>query len=96
MAPTGRSGHRRALLSPRLLATDAPPIPAARAWAARYDGRAGAPLDLTQAVPGYPPPPELLARLGACASRADLAGYGPIDGEPVLRAALAADYTNSH
>jgi aspartate/methionine/tyrosine aminotransferase len=79
------------ILSPRLRATAAPPIPAARAWAARYDGRAGPALDLTQAVPGYPPPPELLARLGAAAGSAAFAGYGPIAGDDALREALAAD-----
>lgn len=78
-------------LSPRIRATQDPPIPSVRAWAARYDGRAGPVLDLTQAVPGYPPHPELLAKLaGAAGSRAS-ASYGPIDGEPALRGALAAD-----
>ena len=52
-------------LSPRIRATGAPPIPAVRGWAARYQGGAGPVLDLTQAVPGYPPHPELLARLAA-------------------------------
>jgi hypothetical protein len=55
------------IISPRVLATGAPPIPAARAWAAAYDGRAGAEIDLTQAVPGYPPHPEMLERLAAAA-----------------------------
>lgn len=77
--------------SRRIRATDAPPIPAARAWAARYDGRAGPALDLTQAVPGYPPPPELLAKLAEAAGNAATAGYGPIAGDPALRAALSAD-----
>ena len=78
-------------LSSRIRATDAPPIPAARAWAARYDGRAGPALDLTQAVPGYPPPPELLAKLAEAAGSAGCAGYGSIAGEPALREAVAAD-----
>lgn len=78
-------------LSSRIRATDAPPIPAARAWAARYDGRAGPALDLTQAVPGYPPPPELLAKLAGAAGSAEAAGYGPIAGDPALREALAAE-----
>jgi len=78
-------------LSPRIRATEAPPIPAARAWAARYDGRAGPALDLTQAVPGYPPPPELLARLAEAAGSPACAGYGPIAGDAALREALAAD-----
>ena len=78
-------------LSPRLRATAAPAIPAARAWAAAYDGSAGPALDLTQAVPGYPPHPDLLARLAAEAGDRATAGYGAIEGEEVLRAALAAD-----
>ncbi|MCC7047004.1 MAG: aminotransferase [Alphaproteobacteria bacterium] len=79
------------ILSPRIRATESPPIPAARAWAARYDGRAGAPLDLTQAVPGYPPPDALLAKLAKAAGSAACAGYGPIAGDAALREALAAD-----
>jgi aspartate/methionine/tyrosine aminotransferase len=78
-------------LSPRIAATETPPIPAARAWAARYRGEAGPALDLTQAVPGYPPPPELLDRLAAAAGDPALAGYGPIAGDPALREALAAE-----
>jgi aspartate/methionine/tyrosine aminotransferase len=78
-------------LSPRILATQAPPIPSVRAWAARYDGRAGPVLDLTQAVPGYPPDPGLLAQLAEAAGSRAAAGYGPIDGDPTLRAALAQD-----
>jgi aspartate/methionine/tyrosine aminotransferase len=79
------------ILSPRIRQTEPPPIPAARAWAARYDGRAGAPLDLTQAVPGYPPPDILLAKLAAAAGSVACAGYGPIAGDSALREALAAD-----
>lgn len=78
-------------LSPLIRATGAPPIPAARAWAARYDGSAGPAIDLTQAVPGYPPHPELLSKLAEAAASRAAAGYGPIDGDPALREALAAD-----
>jgi aspartate/methionine/tyrosine aminotransferase len=76
---------------PSILATAAPAIPAARAWAAAYRGAAGPAIDLTQAVPGYPPHPDLLVRLGEEAARTANAGYGPIEGEAALRAALAAD-----
>lgn len=78
-------------LSPRIRATQTPPIPSVRAWAARYAGGAGPVLDLTQAVPGYPPHPDLLAKLAEAAGSRAAAGYGPIDGEPALRAALAGD-----
>jgi len=83
-------------LSPRIRATDPPPIPAARAWAARYAGQAGPALDLTQAVPGYPPPPALLAKLAEAAGSAACAGYGPIAGDAALREALAADMTGCY
>ena len=78
-------------LSPRIRATETPPIPAARAWAARYAGQAGPALDLTQAVPGYAPPPDLLGRFAEAAGSAACAGYGPIAGDAALREALAAD-----
>ena len=41
-------------LSPRIRATEAPPIPAARAWAARYDWSQVAPqlLDVYRRVAG--------------------------------------------
>ncbi len=78
-------------ISPRIRDTQDPPIPAVRAWAARYGGAAGPLLDLTQAVPGYPPHPDLLAMLGQSAGSRATASYGPIDGEPALRSALAAD-----
>lgn len=79
-----------------ILATDAPPIPAARAWADRYDGRAGEAIDLTQAVPGYPPHPGLLERLASAAASRAAAGYGPILGDTALREALAADIAGSY
>lgn len=72
----------------RVRSVAAPRIPAARAWAARYDGRAGPPIDVTQAVPGYPAHPELVARLGVAAA---VTGYGDIAGDMGLRRALAGD-----
>ena len=83
-------------LSPRIGATSEPPIPSVRAWAARYDGRAGRAIDLTQAVPGYPPHKDLLARLAECAGSTATSSYGPIDGEPALRAALAEDMSRAY
>jgi aspartate/methionine/tyrosine aminotransferase len=78
-------------LSPRIRATAAPAIPTARGWAARYAGQAGPLLDLTQAVPGYPPHPDLLAKLAEQAGSRATAGYGAIDGDLPLREALAED-----
>ncbi|MGE7370581.1 aminotransferase [Neorhizobium sp. NPDC001467] len=68
-----------------------PPIPAVQAALKSYDGGAGPVIDLSQAVPGYAPHADLVRWLGETAGRADLYGYGPIEGEDVLRTALASD-----
>jgi len=67
----------------------APPIPSVFAWAKSYDGVAGPMIDLSQAVPGYPAHPEMLRLLGDFAGSTAYTGYGPIEGEPVLRGAYA-------
>lgn len=59
----------------------APPIPSVFAWADAYDGRNGPMLDFSQAVPGYPPHPEMLRLLGEYAASRAYTGYGPIEGE---------------
>ena len=80
-------------LNPLVTALDAPPIPQAQDWKARYDGRLGPMIDLSQAVPGTPPPARLLEALGRAAGAADAARYGPILGDAALRAAHAAEAT---
>lgn len=79
------------VVSPCLPRTGVPPIPEVRTWAAAYAGQAGELIDLTQAVPGYPPHPELLTRLSAAAATQEAAAYGAIEGDAPLRAALAAE-----
>lgn len=71
-------------LNPLLVATAAPPIPEVKASAAGYHG-AAALIDLSQAVPGYPPPPEFLARLAEAAGSVEAAAYGDIVGDFALR-----------
>ena len=78
-------------LNPQLLDTGTPPIPEIQACGARYDGARGPLLNLCQAVPAYPPPPEMLARLAEAAGSPDAARYGPIAGDPALREAYAAE-----
>ena len=78
-------------MNPLVAAVDAPPIPVVQAWGRAYGGARGPLIDLCQAVPGYPPHPELLARLGAAASDPACAQYGPIAGDPALREAHAAN-----
>jgi len=81
----------RAALNPDLLDTGTPPIPQAQGWARAYDGGRGPLIDLSQAVPGSPPPPELLQRLGEAGSAADNTRYGAITGDIALREAYAAE-----
>jgi aspartate/methionine/tyrosine aminotransferase len=70
--------------------TAAPPIPEAKRWTASYSGGLGPLIDLSQAVPGYPPPEELLSRHAAAAASGDAAAYGDILGDRDLRTAYAA------
>lgn len=78
-------------LNPRLLAVDSPPIPEAQGWRRDYDGRHGPMIDLSQAVPGEPPPAEMLARLAEAAGSAEATRYGPILGDIALREAYLAE-----
>ncbi|OYU49186.1 MAG: aspartate/tyrosine/aromatic aminotransferase [Rhizobiales bacterium PAR1] len=78
-------------LNPRVLAVDSPPIPEAQGWKAAYDGRHGPMIDLSQAVPGTPPPQEMLARLAEAAGQGDATRYGPILGDGLLREAYSAE-----
>ncbi|AKH99848.1 aspartate/tyrosine/aromatic aminotransferase [Hoeflea sp. IMCC20628] len=78
-----------ARFNPLVKTLAAPPIPEVQAWKHDYDGRLGPLIDLSQAVPGYPPHPDMLRWLGESASSPSMAGYGEIEGEPELRAAYA-------
>ncbi|WP_046119682.1 aminotransferase [Ensifer aridi] len=66
-----------------------PPVPSVLAWAKAYDGAKGPLIDLSQAVPGYPPHPDMLKWLGEAAASTEYTGYGAIEGEPELRTAYA-------
>jgi len=78
-------------LNPDLVDTGTPPIPQAQGWARAYDGRSGPLIDLSQAVPGSPPPAALLQRLSEAAASADSTRYGAITGDAALREAYAAE-----
>lgn len=82
------------IINPLIDKLSAPPIPAVQAWARQYDGAHGPLVDLSQAVPGYPPHPYMLRFLGEAASSVAYAGYGPIEGETVLREAYARHVGN--
>src|SRR4051812_8162613 len=96
--PRDRQGRlpRMPDLNPLVLGVEPPPIPEAHAWAARYDGSLGPALDLCQAVPGYPPHPDLLAHLAEAAGERLNAKYGLINGDLALREAYAADLSATY
>jgi aspartate/methionine/tyrosine aminotransferase len=83
-------------LNPDLLDTGTPPIPAARAWLAAYDGRHGPAIDLSQGAPGCAPPASLLAAAAEAGRSPEAARYGAIQGETSLRTALAADIAETY
>ena len=66
-----------------------PPVPSVFAWGRAYDGARGPLIDLSQAVPGYPPHPDMLALLKETSGSTAYCGYGPIEGEAVLRDAYS-------
>ena len=76
-------------VNPLLHDTASPPIPEAQGWARRYGGGRGPLVDLAQAVPGYPPHPDILEALASAASSPLLARYGAILGDQDLRTAYA-------
>lgn len=77
--------------NPLVRDTGSPPIPEAQGWARRYDGSRGPLIDMSQAVPGYPPHADILKHLGDAAGTLAAARYGDIYGDESLRAALATD-----
>lgn len=78
-------------LNPLVADLAPPPIPSVQAWARAYNGSFGPTVDLSQAVPGYPPHPDLIDDLVVAAADPSTAAYGPIEGDRALREALAAD-----
>lgn len=77
--------------NPLVASLATPPIPLIQGWAQAYDSGHGPLIDLSQAVPGYPPHARMLAALAEAAGSTANASYGPIEGEPALRSAYARD-----
>ncbi|KAF8956476.1 pyridoxal phosphate-dependent transferase [Flammula alnicola] len=75
-----------------VLTTIAPPIPRAYEWANRYKATPHLPLlDMSQGVPGIPPPEAVQSALGVAASSPSSFGYCRWDGETSLRKALVGE-----
>jgi DNA-binding transcriptional MocR family regulator len=77
-------------LNPHLIDTGTPPIPEAQAWLAAWQGPAADRIDLSQAVPGYPPHETMLQALSTAAGTRAAASYGSIYGDTALRDAYGA------
>jgi len=86
---TGRRANPMQL-NPHLIDTGTPPIPEAQAWLAAWQGPAADRIDLSQAVPGYPPHETMLQALSTAAGTRAAASYGSIYGDTALRDAYGA------
>ncbi|WP_297582966.1 aminotransferase [Roseibium sp.] len=74
-----------------LLDTATPPIPEASSWLAAYDGQMGPVINLSQAVPGDPPPRAFLDQIALAAASSEATRYGDIFGDDQLRSAYAGE-----
>ena len=85
-------------LNPALAATFAPPVMEARRWLAGVTFPADRPLiNVSQAAPVEPPPVALRrAMADAAMDRPEAHLYGPVLGNPDLRAAVAAEFSRSY
>ena len=82
--------------SNRVRATMTSPVSEVRAWVANGAQDHGYPLlDVSQAVPGYPPPPRLAEHISRL-DPAAISRYGPVLGDPELRSALASDLSAAY
>ena len=83
-------------LSPRLAATEFPPIAEALSWIAGHNSSAMELLNLCQAVPSYPPAAELQAEFARISQLPMTGGYTEILGLRPLREAFAAQLTSAY
>ena len=79
------------MFNPAISQLTAPPVAIVQNWIDAYDGAHGPLIDLSQAVPGYPPHPDLVTALANAASDAASLSYGDIEGEAELRQAYAEE-----
>jgi len=73
------------MINPNIKNIAEPPIPLALSWSKSYNGEYGDIIDMSQAVPSYPPHPLLMKNFLNSASDKSLLSYGEIEGEKVLR-----------
>jgi len=78
------------MFNPAISALNAPPVSVVQDWRASYAGDKGDLIDMSQAVPGYPAHPAMIAALEAAAANPESARYGRVEGDRELRDAYAA------
>lgn len=84
-------------MTTRTDATFFPPIPEAQRWLKGVTFPPDRPLiNLSQAAPAEPPPPEMLRAMAAMLQETATHLYGPVLGLPALRAALADDWARHY
>lgn len=81
------------MFNPAITQLTAPPVAIVQNWINAYDNAHGPLIDLSQAVPGYPPHPDLITALKDAATDQSSLSYGDIEGEPSLRQAYAQEMT---
>lgn len=81
------------MFNPAITQLTAPPVAIVQNWINAYDNAHGPLIDLSQAVPGYPPHPDLITALKDVAADQSSLSYGDIEGEPSLRKAYAQEMT---
>ena len=73
------------MINPNIKNISEPPIPLALSWSNSYNGKYGDVIDMSQAVPSYPPHIELQENFKNFSSDISLLSYGEIEGEHILR-----------
>ena len=73
------------MINPNIKNISEPPIPLAISWSNEYNGKYGELIDMSQAVPSYPPHPKLIESFMHFSSDKKLLSYGEIEGEEILR-----------
>src|SRR5687768_2957816 len=95
-ADSHSGNHRMTLpVNPLLLDVEAPPISEAMSWIGRNQGNRSF-INLSQAVPSYPPSPALQEHVARLAKEAETSLYSDIAGLTELRQALAAHMSESY
>ena len=73
------------MINPNIKNISEPPIPLAISWSSEYDGKHGELIDMSQAVPSYPPHQTLIESFMHYSADKKLLSYGEIEGEEILR-----------